>query len=80
MGQSCRGRIVARSSQAGILNGSEVVWLEDSLSAYIVHVNGSARLQLPDGSDLYLGYGGKTDRPVHGAWHHSCTARAYLAG
>jgi len=51
---------------SGILDGSEVVWLEDSLSAYIVHVNGSARLQLPDGSDLYLGYGGKTDRPYTG--------------
>jgi membrane-bound lytic murein transglycosylase A len=51
---------------SGILAGTEVVWLKDPLSAYVVHVNGSARLQMLDGTDLYLGYGGKTDRPYTG--------------
>ncbi|MCH2136952.1 MAG: MltA domain-containing protein [Phycisphaerales bacterium] len=51
---------------SGILDGTEVVWLQDPLSAYVVHVNGSARLKMLDGSDLYLGYAGKTDRPYTG--------------
>ncbi|MDY7107079.1 MAG: MltA domain-containing protein [Planctomycetota bacterium] len=43
--------------------GSELVWLEDALSAYIIHINGSAKLRLTDGSVMYIGYAGKTDRP-----------------
>jgi len=43
--------------------GSELVWLEDPLSVYIIHINGSAKLRLPDGSLMFVGYGGKTDRP-----------------
>ena len=34
--------------QSGMLVGTELVWLEDELAAYIVHVNGSARLTLTD--------------------------------
>ncbi len=51
---------------SGVLDGSEIVWLQDPLSAYMVHVNGSARLKMLDGSEMYLGYGGKTDRPYTG--------------
>ncbi|MCH2138811.1 MAG: MltA domain-containing protein [Phycisphaerales bacterium] len=51
---------------SGVLDGSEIVWLKDPLSAYMVHVNGSARLKMLDGSEMYLGYGGKTDRPYTG--------------
>jgi membrane-bound lytic murein transglycosylase A len=43
--------------------GRALVWLEDALSAYIIHVNGSAKLRLTDGSVMYIGYAGKTDRP-----------------
>lgn len=46
--------------------GSELVWLEDDLSAYIIHVNGSAKLRLPDGTSMYIGYAGKTDRSYVG--------------
>jgi membrane-bound lytic murein transglycosylase A len=49
--------------RTGMLDGTEVVWLENPLDAYIVHVNGSAKLQMRDGSTMYLGYAGKTDRP-----------------
>jgi membrane-bound lytic murein transglycosylase A len=51
---------------SGVLSGTELVWLPDGLSAYVVHVNGSAKLKMLDGSDMYLGYGGKTDRPYTG--------------
>ncbi len=47
----------------GLLDGTEVVWLENPLDAFIVHVNGSAKLMMDDGSTMYLGYAGKTDRP-----------------
>jgi membrane-bound lytic murein transglycosylase A len=55
----------------GLLAGSELVWLEDALDAYIVHVNGSAKLRLePAGGGepevMYVGYAGKTDRPYRG--------------
>ena len=46
--------------------GNELVWLEDDLSAYIIHVNGSAKLRLTDGRSMYIGYAGKTDRSYVG--------------
>ena len=46
-----------------LLRGSELVWVEDALSAYLIHVNGSAKIATGDGSVLYIGYDGKTDRP-----------------
>ena len=46
-----------------LLEGLEIAWLENEFDAFLIHVNGSARLRLPDGSDLYVGYAGKTDRP-----------------
>lgn len=45
------------------LRGLEVVWLRDRLEAFLVHVQGSARLQLTDGGTLTVGFAGKTDRP-----------------
>ncbi len=53
----------------GILAGSELVWLEDALDAYIVQVNGSAKLRVEGtgGNEvMYVGYAGKTDRPYRG--------------
>ena len=49
-----------------MFEGSELVWLESSLDAYVVHVNGSARFILPDGSVMHVGYDGKTDQPYTG--------------
>jgi len=46
-----------------LLRGSEIVWLKDPVEAYVVHVQGSARIRLPDGREMRLGYAGKTDRP-----------------
>ncbi|HWB19325.1 MAG TPA: MltA domain-containing protein [Phycisphaerales bacterium] len=51
---------------SGMLRGTELVWLPDALSAYIIHVNGSAQLRMPDGSLMYIGYAGKTDRAYKG--------------
>ena len=52
----------AEIESSGMLKGSELVWLGDSLSAFVVHVNGSAKIKLEDGSILYVGYAGKNGR------------------
>ena len=43
--------------------GLELVWLRAPLEAYLAHVQGSAIIELPDGTELRIGYAGKTDRP-----------------
>jgi membrane-bound lytic murein transglycosylase A len=53
----------AEIETTNMLAGTEIAWLEDALSAYLVHVNGSAKLRLQDGSTMHVGYAGKTDRP-----------------
>jgi membrane-bound lytic murein transglycosylase A len=47
----------------GQLKGLEFVWLRDRLEAYLVQVQGSARLQLTDGTTLSVGVAGHTDYP-----------------
>jgi membrane-bound lytic murein transglycosylase A len=47
----------------GPLNGLELVWLRDRLDAFLVQVQGSARLQLAEGGFLSVGYAGRTDYP-----------------
>ncbi len=54
---------------SGELDGTELVWVKDDLDAYIIHVNGSARLRLNNGELMYIGYAGKTDRPYTGLGH-----------
>lgn len=45
------------------LKGQELVWLRDRLEAYLVQVQGSARLKLTDGSTMTVGYAGTTNYP-----------------
>ena len=45
------------------LSGYELVWLRDRLEAFLVHVQGSARLRLTDGRTMTVGYGGNTNYP-----------------
>ncbi len=47
---------------SGMLRGLELVWLADPIDAYLAHVNGSAFIELPDGSMFRLGYAGKNGR------------------
>lgn len=54
-----RARIVATDALAG----QEIAWLDDPLSAYLVQVQGSARLRLPDGAVLRLGFAGRNGHP-----------------
>src|SRR6478672_2028827 len=45
------------------LKGLELVWLRDRLEAFLVQIEGSARLQMTDGTEMTVGYAGKTDYP-----------------
>jgi membrane-bound lytic murein transglycosylase A len=45
----------------GRLNGLEIAWLPDRLEAFLIQVQGSARLALTDGSSLSIGYDGRTN-------------------
>ncbi|MFZ0033889.1 MAG: MltA domain-containing protein [Sedimentisphaerales bacterium] len=41
---------------AMLLRGQELVWLSDPLEAYIAHIQGSAKIRLPDGKLITVGY------------------------
>jgi membrane-bound lytic murein transglycosylase A len=45
----------------GKLRGLELVWLRDRLEAYFVQIEGSAQLQLTDGTVTTVGYAGNTN-------------------
>jgi membrane-bound lytic murein transglycosylase A len=44
--------------QGKLLSGQELVWLKDRFDAYVIGVQGSARLRLPDGRIYEIGYAG----------------------
>lgn len=50
--------------ESGLLNGRglELVWLENRVDAFFVHIQGAARIVLNDGSVMRVGFGGRN-------WH-----------
>jgi len=48
------------------LKGNELAWLRDRLEAFLIQVQGSARLQLTNGKTMTVGYAGATDYPYVG--------------
>lgn len=48
-------------SAQGPLKGLELAWLSDRLEAFLIQVQGSARLEMTDGSTLSIGYDGRTN-------------------
>lgn len=51
--------------EAGILRGRglEIAWLDDPVEVFFLHIQGSGRIRLTDGSVLRVGYGGKNGHP-----------------
>lgn len=45
------------------LAGTELVWLRDRFEAFLVQIQGSAQLELTDGTKMTVGYAGATDFP-----------------
>ncbi|HWE03026.1 MAG TPA: MltA domain-containing protein [Tepidisphaeraceae bacterium] len=48
--------------ESGALAGDELVWLTSRWNAYVITVQGSARLRLPDGRIMEVGYAGNNGR------------------
>ncbi len=53
----------AQIEKQNLLAGGEIVWLADPLERFLVHVQGSAKLVLTDGTTRSVGFSAKTDRP-----------------
>ena len=51
---------------SSMLKGQELVWLKDPYEAYLVRVQGSAKLHLPDGKAMEIGYAGTNGYQYHG--------------
>jgi membrane-bound lytic murein transglycosylase A len=47
----------------GVLAGLELAWLDDPLQAFLLQVQGSGRLILPDGQMMRLGYAARNGHP-----------------
>ncbi|WP_239031875.1 murein transglycosylase A [Paroceanicella profunda] len=43
--------------------GLEIVWLRDPVAAFFLHVQGSGRVRLRDGTTIRLGYAGRNNHP-----------------
>ncbi|UIJ71822.1 murein transglycosylase A [Aurantimonas sp. HBX-1] len=51
--------------EAGLLRGRglEIAWLADPVEAFFIHIQGSARLRMTDGSQLRVGFAAKSGHP-----------------
>ena len=47
----------------GELAGLELAWLPSRIEAFLIQVQGSARLEMADGSTMSVGYAGRTEYP-----------------
>lgn len=48
----------------GVLNGRqlEILWVDDAIDAFFLHIQGSGRITLPDRTHVRLGYAGRNGR------------------
>jgi membrane-bound lytic murein transglycosylase A len=49
-----------------MLKGGELVWLADPYECYLIRVQGSGKVRLPDGSLMEVGYAGTNGLEYHG--------------
>ena len=63
------GNLTAYPERAAIDRGAlatrtrPLVWVRDGIEAFMIHVQGSARIQLPDGRSLRVKYAGRNGHP-----------------
>ena len=50
-------------SNPELLNGNELVWVDDPVALFFLHVQGSGRVQLPNGTILGIGYADQNGHP-----------------
>lgn len=56
-------RTRAEIEGSGRLAGSELVWLDDPVEAFFLHVQGSGRIRLREGGVMRVGYAGDNGQP-----------------
>ncbi len=54
---------IASGSLAG--RGLELVWVDDAIEAFFLHIQGSGRVELDDGSIFRVGYAAQNGHPYH---------------
>jgi len=56
-----------RAIDEGALDGLglELLWVDDPVAAFFLHIQGSGRVQLPDGSTIRVGYAGQNGHPYY---------------
>ena len=59
--------------KSNMLKGKELVWLSDPFEAYIAHVQGSAKIKLPDGRLTTVGYA------AHNGYEYQSVAKALVS-
>jgi membrane-bound lytic murein transglycosylase A len=59
--------------KSNILAGLELVWLGDPFEVYIVHVQGSAKIRMPDGQIEMVGYA------AHNGWEYQSIRHKMIA-
>ena len=68
-GRVIHGGLMPYPSRAEIERGAldaarlAIVWVDDPLGAFFLHVQGSGRVRMPDGSSVRLGYDGENGQP-----------------
>ena len=60
----------AQLERSGVLNGNELVWVDDPIEAFFLQVQGSGRILMEDGSVMRVGFGGTNNQPYQsiGRW------------
>jgi membrane-bound lytic murein transglycosylase A len=60
----------AQIERSGVLEGNELVWVDDPIEAFFLQVQGSGRIVLDDGSIMRVGFGGTNNQPYKsiGRW------------
>jgi membrane-bound lytic murein transglycosylase A len=56
-----------------MLRGNELVWLGDAFEAYVAHVQGSAKIRMPDGEIVGVGYA------ANNGWEYKSISKAMVA-
>jgi membrane-bound lytic murein transglycosylase A len=53
-----------------VLNGNELLWVDDPIEAFFLQVQGSGRIAMEDGSVMRVGFGGTNNQPYRsiGRW------------
>ncbi|HEV3105360.1 MAG TPA: MltA domain-containing protein, partial [Trinickia sp.] len=60
----------AQLESSGVLDGNELVWVDDPIEAFFLQVQGSGRIVLDDGAVMRVGFGGTNNQPYKsiGRW------------